>query len=56
MVVGSATLLELAQLLTPDRHGRIEDAIIKSFGGLLGIIAGRAILYFLRNPISGFPN
>jgi VanZ family protein len=46
IVLGSAVLLELAQLLTPDRHGRIQDAIIKTTGGAIGIVAGRAILYF----------
>jgi hypothetical protein len=45
IVLGSAMLLELAQLLTPDRHGRIQDAIIKMTGGAIGIVAGRAILY-----------
>ena len=48
IVLGSAVLLELAQLLTPDRHGRIQDAIIKMMGGALGIVAGRAMLYFQR--------
>jgi VanZ family protein len=48
IVVGSAVLLELAQLLTPDRHGRIQDAIEKLAGGTLGFVAGRAILYFER--------
>ena len=46
IILGSAALLELAQLLTPDRHGRIQDAIIKMTGGALGIAAGRAVLYF----------
>jgi hypothetical protein len=46
IILGSGVLLELAQLLTPDRHGRIQDAITKMTGGALGIVAGRAILYF----------
>jgi glycopeptide antibiotics resistance protein len=46
IVLGSAVLLELAQLLTPDRHGQIQDAIIKMMGGAIGIVAARAILYF----------
>jgi len=45
IVLGSAVLLELAQLLTPDRHGRIQDAIVKMTGAALGIVAGRAMLY-----------
>ena len=46
IVLGSAVLLELAQLLTPDRHGRIQDAIEKMTGGAAGIVAGRAIIFF----------
>jgi VanZ family protein len=56
IVIGGAILLELAQLLTPDRHGRIEDVIIKSMGGVMGIVAARAMLYFLQKPISWFQN
>ena len=39
IVLGSAVLLELAQLLTPDRHGRIQDAIVKMTGGAFGVAA-----------------
>ena len=46
IVFGSAVVLEIMQQLTPDRHGRIHDAIIKMTGGALGIVAGRAIFYF----------
>jgi VanZ family protein len=46
VVLGSAALLELMQLLTPDRHGRIQDAVEKMGGGVIGIVAGRVILYF----------
>jgi VanZ family protein len=46
IALGSAVLLEFAQLLTPDRHGRVQDAIEKIAGGAVGILAGRAILYF----------
>jgi VanZ family protein len=46
IVLGSAVLLEIMQLLTPDRHGRIQDAIEKVTGGVAGIVAGRAIIYF----------
>ncbi len=48
IVFGSAVVLEIMQQLTPDRHGRIHDAIIKMTGGALGVVAGRAILYFPR--------
>jgi hypothetical protein len=39
-------LLEILQLLTPGRHGRAQDAIEKMAGGVVGIVIGRAILYF----------
>jgi VanZ family protein len=45
IVLASAILLEFAQLLTPDRHGRVQDAFEKMAGGALGIVAGRAIVY-----------
>jgi hypothetical protein len=48
IVLGSAVLLEIMQLLTPDRHGRIPDGIEKMAGGAIGIVSGRAILYFER--------
>lgn len=43
IVLGSAVLLELAQLLTPDRHGQIRDALEKMAGGIMGVAAGRII-------------
>jgi VanZ family protein len=46
IVLGSAVLLEILQLLTPGRHGRAQDAIEKMAGGVVGIVIGRAILYF----------
>jgi hypothetical protein len=48
IVLGSAALLELLQLLTPDRHARIFDALQKIAGGTAGVFAGRAILRFDR--------
>jgi hypothetical protein len=33
LVLGSAVLLELLQLLTPDRHARVIDAVRKSLAG-----------------------
>jgi len=48
IVLGSAVLLEFAQLLTPDRHGRVQDAVVKMTGGALGILTGQATLYFAR--------
>ena len=46
IVPGSAVLLEIVQLLTRGRHGRIQDAIEKISGGLGGIAIARAILSF----------
>jgi VanZ family protein len=46
IVLGSAILLEILQLLTPDRHARILDAVEKIAGGAFGITAGRAMHYF----------
>jgi VanZ family protein len=46
IVFGSAIILEVAQLITPDRHGRIQDAIEKIAGGAAGIMAARTILHF----------
>ena len=37
IVVGSAFALEALQLLTPDRHGRLLDALVKAAGGICGI-------------------
>ena len=47
-VLGSAALLGVLQLLTPDRHARILDAVQKIAGGVSGVVAARAILYVDR--------
>ena len=41
IVVGSAFSLEALQLLTPDRHGRLVDALVKATGGICGIGVGQ---------------
>jgi VanZ family protein len=46
IVFGSAALLEVCQLFTPDRHGRLFDAVEKLIGGALGIAVGRLFLRF----------
>jgi VanZ family protein len=48
IVFCSAVMLEVMQLWTPDRHGRIQDAVEKMAGGFVGIVIGRAIPYFDR--------
>jgi len=40
VVIGAAVLLELSQLLSPSRHGRIFDAGVKITGGMIGIAVG----------------
>ena len=41
LLVASAIILELMQLLTPDRHARLIDATTKLAGGFIGLIAAR---------------
>jgi hypothetical protein len=48
IVVGAALGLEALQLLTPDRHGRVIDALVKALGGIFGISAGQLMLFLLR--------
>ena len=43
MVLGGAILLEIAQTLTPDRHGTLIDATEKIAGGAIGIVLVRLI-------------
>ena len=48
IVVGSAFALEALQLLTPDRHGRVLDAMVKAAGGICGIGVSQLVPLFLR--------
>jgi VanZ family protein len=41
LVLGSAILLEILQLVTPDRHGRVLDLALKLLGGSIGIVIAR---------------
>jgi VanZ family protein len=43
LVLGSAVILELLQLVVPDRDARVIDAVEKLIGGGLGIIAARIV-------------
>ena len=45
IVIGGAALLELAQTLTPDRHGTLLDALDKIAGGAAGILLVKTIQY-----------
>jgi VanZ family protein len=44
IVVGSAILLEILQLATPDRHGRLIDAMTKVAGAAFGVTLARLVL------------
>jgi VanZ family protein len=48
LVLISAFGLEAMQLLTPDRHGRLVDAVIKAAGGVCGIGISQLGLLVLR--------
>src|ERR1700747_1427126 len=49
VVIGSAVLLEYLPTFTPDRHGRLIDAVEKTIGGSIGIFAATvALLCFKR--------
>lgn len=49
LVVLGAASIESLQLLTPDRHARLHDVLVKASGGMVGIAAGYAALR-LRKP------
>ena len=48
IVVGAALGLEALQLMTPDRHGRAADALMKALGGISGICIGQMASFMLR--------
>lgn len=48
VVVGAAFGLEALQLLTPDRHARAMEALVKSLGGINGICAGQLVSFLIR--------
>ena len=57
LVLGSAVILELLQLLTPDRHARAIDAARKIIGGAIGIAFVRlAISLYRRRIVAGNQN
>ena len=49
IVAGGAVALEILQLLTPDRHGRLLDAAVKVAGGIGGIGAGQLAIMLLKS-------
>jgi hypothetical protein len=46
IVFGAAATLEIAQTLTPDRHGTLMDGLEKIAGGAVGILFARTIQHF----------
>jgi VanZ family protein len=44
LVFGSAIILELLQIVIPDRDARVIDAVEKLVGGAVGIVSSRAFL------------
>ena len=51
IVLISAFALEALQLLTPDRHARLLDALVKAGGGVCGIGIGQLTHMLPRPPI-----
>src|ERR1700692_3737464 len=51
IILSCAFGLEALQLLTPDRHARLLDALVKAAGGLSGIGIGQLISLMLRPEI-----
>jgi VanZ family protein len=49
IVLGAAAFLEIAQTLTPDRHGTLIDALEKVAGGAAGILFAWTIQHFCMN-------
>lgn len=52
LVLGSAVLLELSQLFTPDRHARVVDALRKIIGGAIGIAFARVAISLYRRGLA----
>ena len=48
VVIIGAFGLEWLQALRPDRHGRIDDALIKAFGAVIGLTAGWLCIKFVE--------
>lgn len=52
IVIGAAIVLEMLQLLSPSRHGRVFDASVKIVGGLIGLCAGSVFSRLLRRRLA----
>src|SRR5258707_7112858 len=49
IVIGAAIVLETLQLLTPDRHGKFLNVVVKASGGVTGMIIAAFISHLVRN-------
>ena len=47
-VVGVAIVLEGLQLVTPDRHARFADTVVKAAGGTTGVVVAFIVLRLRR--------
>jgi VanZ family protein len=45
-VITGVALLELLQIFTPDRHAKMNDALWKIAGSVLGVVIGKMIVSF----------
>lgn len=52
IVLVAALGFEAVQLLTPDRHARIDDALVKAVGGIIGVGIGLLVSRFSPWPLS----
>jgi hypothetical protein len=52
-VVGVATVFEVLQLVTPDRHGLFANAVVKAAGGIAGVTTAFIILRLTRANLDG---
>lgn len=46
IVIGAALLFEVMQVLSPSRHGRLADALVKLTGGVMGLAVGWMLLWW----------
>lgn len=49
VVLGSTVLLEVLQLVSPSRHGRLIDVAVKLMGGSFGLALGALTRRFRQN-------
>ncbi len=58
LLIGGAVLFEFTQMISPTRHAHVEDALVKSFGVLVGVAAGYTTSYVIalvRPPLAARP-